>query len=92
MDVCVEDLLASVVALTGIGEDLAAAQAVVQRRVEDASPGWQGLSAAGLSAALSGWAEDTAALLQRIGEHAAALDLAARTVRAMETEHAAALR
>ena len=92
MDVCVEDLLASAVITTGLGEELAAAQAQAQQRLEAASLGWQGLSAAALSSALIGWADDTTALLQRLAEHAVGLERAARALGAMEDHHAAALR
>lgn len=92
VDVCVEDLLASAVITTGLGEELAAAQAQAQQRLEAASVGWQGLSAPALSSALSRWADDTAALLQRLAEHAVGLERAARALGAMEDHHAAALR
>ncbi len=76
--VVIEDLVASAVAVTGHGEDLAAAHAAADGRLEAAQSGWQGRSAAALGAVTARWAEDGRQLLARLGEHADRLCVCAR--------------
>lgn len=70
LEVSVADLIASAVAVTGIGEELAVDLSGVDGRVESAVPGWQGLSAAALSVAAPRWSASGAAVLSRLAAHA----------------------
>jgi uncharacterized protein YukE len=70
LEVCIADLTASAVAVTGIGEDLASSLVRVEGSVESASDGWQGLSAAALSVVVRQWCASSASLLLRLGSHA----------------------
>ena len=70
LEVCVADLTASAVAVTGIGEELAAALSGVDRRLESACVGWQGLSAASLSVVVQQWGASGASLVSRLASHA----------------------
>ena len=71
--VVIEDLAASAIAVTGHGEDLAAAHSAADARVADAQSGWQGRSAEALGALASRWAEDGRALVARLSDHAQGL-------------------
>ena len=55
LEVIIEDLAASGVAVTGHGEDLAVAHAAADGRIDAAQPGWQGQSAAALAATAAQW-------------------------------------
>jgi uncharacterized protein YukE len=68
--VVIEDLVGSAVAVNGHGEDLAAAYAAADGRLEAAQSGWQGRSAAALGVVTARWAEDGRQLVTRLGEHA----------------------
>ena len=70
LEVCVADLTASAVAVTGIGEELAVACSGAEVRLESACGGWQGLSAAALSVTAQRWRSDAASLLSRLASHA----------------------
>lgn len=71
--VVIEDLVASAIAVTGHGEDLASAGAVADSLVESAQSGWQGCSAVALAVLAARWAEDSQALTQRMSDHAQGL-------------------
>jgi uncharacterized protein YukE len=71
--VVIEDLVASAIAVTGHGEDLAAAHSAADGRVVDAQSGWQGRSAEALGALSVRWAEDGRALVARLSDHAQGL-------------------
>lgn len=71
--VVIEDLVASAIAVTGLGEDLASASASSDARVEGAQSGWQGRSAAALTVLAARWAQDSQALVSRMSDHAQGL-------------------
>ena len=77
LEVNVSDLVASGVAVTGLGEDLAARHVTADGRIDAAMPGWQGLSAAAMAGMAEHWTATTGVLLARLCDHAQALDAAA---------------
>ena len=85
------DLVASGVAVTACGEDLAAGHAAADGRIDAAAAGWRGQSAAALGALTERWAAGTEALLARLREHATALHLSAAGFAEHEQRAAAAL-
>lgn len=68
--VVIEDLVASACAVTGHGEDLAAAHAAVDGRLDAAQAGWQGRSALALTGMAARWAEEARAVVARMADHA----------------------
>ena len=85
------DLVASGVAVTACGEDLAAGHLAADSRIDAAAAGWRGQSAAALGALADRWAAGTEALLARLREHATALHLSAAGFAEHEQRAAAAL-
>jgi uncharacterized protein YukE len=71
--VVIEDLVASAIAITGHGEDLAVACAAVDGHLEGAQSGWQGRSVVALAALAARWAQDSQAVLLRMSDHAQGL-------------------
>lgn len=76
--VVVENLVASAVAVSGHGEDLAAAWVAADGRVDAAQSGWQGRSAAALAGLAERWAAEGRSVVTRMGEHAVRLHVSAR--------------
>jgi uncharacterized protein YukE len=70
LEVSVADLVASAVAVTGIGEELASSLAGVEGRCESACAGWQGLSGSTLRVVVQQWGGSSASLLARLSSHA----------------------
>lgn len=91
VEVDVTDLVASAVAVTACGEDLAAGHLAADGRIDAASAGWRGQSAAALGALADRWAASTEALLTRLRDHAAALHASAAGFTEHEQRAAAAL-
>ncbi len=91
VEVDVTDLVASAVAVTACGEDLAAGHLAADVRIDAASAGWRGQSAAALGALADRWAASTEALLTRLRDHAAALHASAAGFTEHEQRAAAAL-
>lgn len=91
VEVDVTDLVASGVAVTACGEDLAAGHLAADVRIDAASAGWRGQSAAALGALADRWAASTEALLTRLRDHAAALHASAAGFTEHEQRAAAAL-
>lgn len=91
VEVDVTDLVASGVAVTACGEDLAAGHLAADGRIDAAAAGWRGQSAAALGALADRWAASTEALLARLRDHAAALHLSAAGLTEHEQRAAAAL-
>ena len=85
------ELVASGLAVTACGEDLAAGHAAADARIDAAAAGWRGQSTAALGALADRWAAGTEALLARLREHAAALHLNAAGFAEHEQRAAAAL-
>ncbi len=85
------DLVASGVAVTACGEDLAAGHLAADVRIDAAAAGWRGQSAAALGALADRWAASTEGLLARLREHATALHLSAAGFAEHEQRAAAAL-
>jgi WXG100 family type VII secretion target len=91
VEVDVTDLVASAVAVTACGEDLAAGHLVADGRIDAASAGWRGQSAAALGALADRWAASTQAMLTRLRDHAATLHLSAAGFAEHEQRAAATL-
>ena len=85
------ELVASGLAVTACGEDLAAGHAAADGRIDAAAAGWRGQSAAALGALADRWAASTEALLARLRDHATALHLSAVGFAEHEQRAAAAL-
>ncbi|WP_099021119.1 WXG100 family type VII secretion target [Mycolicibacterium palauense] len=80
----IEDLIASGVAVTGHGEDVAMRHADADGRVEVAQGGWRGASAAALAAKSAAWLQTTGTLLTRMSDHAQGLHTSAQCFCEME--------
>jgi len=91
LQVFIEDLAAAGVAVTGHGEDVAVAHTAADGRLDAAQPGWQGQSAAALTAKTAQWAEDSRALLARLSDHAQGLHTSAAEFWAHEQRSTQAL-
>ena len=88
--VSVEDLLVAAAAVRALGEDLAAAHASADARIEAALPGWRGLSGVAAAECLAEWASLTV-LLGRLAEYAQALQTSAAAFSDAEQRGADAL-
>ena len=91
LEVNIEDLASSGLAVTGHGEDLAVAHAAADGRIDAAAPGWQGRSAAALSAKAAQWTQDSGTVLARLSDQAQALHTSAAEFWAHEQRSAHAL-
>lgn len=91
LDVNIEDLVASGVAVTGHGEDMAAKHCAADSRIDGAQGGWQGRSAAAMTTRMAAWSATTTTLLTRLSDHAQGLHTSARCFCEMEQRHADAL-
>lgn len=91
LHVNIEDLVAAGVAVTGHGEDVATRHASADSRIDGAQAGWQGLSAAAMTARSQGWLATTAALLSRLSDHAQGLHTSAEGFAEMEQHSSQAL-
>lgn len=91
LEVDVADLVASGVAVTTQGEELAARHHGADGRIEAAEAGWRGQSAVALAATAQEWTAATAALLARLRDHASALHTAAEAFAEHEQRSAEAL-
>lgn len=89
--VIVEDLVASAVAVTGHGEDLAAAFGGADGRVEAAQSGWQGRSAVALAGLAERWASEGRSVVARMADHAVRLHVSAGEFWAQDQGGAAAV-
>jgi uncharacterized protein YukE len=69
----IEDLVASGVAVTGYGEDLALRHVTADGRIDAAHSGWQGQSAVALAAKADMWRQDSRVLMDRLSAHAEVL-------------------
>jgi uncharacterized protein YukE len=74
------------------GQSLAALQRACRGQAEEAQPGWVGSSAGALTRLLDGWAATSIAHIDRFGEHAAEMSLAAAGFTDMEDRNAKAAR
>ena len=92
LKVNVEDLVASGVAVTGHGEDLAMKHGTADTRIESTQAGWQGRSAASMTLRLAAWSTTTTALLNQLSDHAQGLHTCAQEFCAMEERHAEVLK
>lgn len=88
----IEDMVGSAVYVSGQGEDLAMGHLASDNKMESAQAGWQGISAAALSAKLASWHPKSQALLTRVADHAQGLHTAAQTFQETEVERARVLR
>jgi uncharacterized protein YukE len=73
LNVDLEAMVSSAGHVTVQGEDLAAGHLATDNRMASAQVGWQGLSATAMSAKLAAWGNVSAALLERISDHAQGL-------------------
>lgn len=89
--VSIEDVVASAAAVGALGEQMASAHNAADGRIDAALAGWQGRSAAALTAKAEQWAQDSRALLARLSEHAQALHTSAAELWAHERRGAHAL-
>jgi len=89
--VSVEDLLAAAAAVNGLGEDLAAAHARADARIEAALPGWRGQSGVALAEGIAERLAVTAALVARLAEYTQALQTSAAAFSDAEQRGADAL-
>jgi uncharacterized protein YukE len=90
--VSIEDLVASGLAVTDHGENVATAHAAADGRIETARAGWQGLSAAALATKSVAWTQTTSALLTRMSDHAQGLHGGAQTYSQGEGNSSEAMR
>ncbi|WP_059021675.1 WXG100 family type VII secretion target [Mycobacterium sp. M26] len=91
LQVTIADVAASGTAVTGHGEDLAVKHAAAAGRIDAAQAGWQGTSAAAISALTEQWTATTSALLTQLSDHAQALHASANGFAEMEQRHTHAL-
>jgi len=91
LEVQVSELVASGLAVTAHGEDLAARHLAADLLIDAAAPGWRGQSAAALAVLADQWPVSTAALLAGLREHAAALHTSALAFAEYEQRGAAVL-
>ncbi len=91
LKVNIEDLAASGVAVTGHGEDVAAKHAAADGRIDAATAGWQGASAAAIAILSEQWSATTSALVTRLSDHAQGLHTSAQAFAEMEARHSQAL-
>ncbi|CAN5315515.1 hypothetical protein BH09ACT8_BH09ACT8_52380 [soil metagenome] len=91
LKVNVEDLVSSGTSVANHGEDVAMKHAAADSRVETASAGWQGESAAALAAKSAAWIETTSVLLRRMSDHAQGLHASAHGFSEMESRNRQAL-
>jgi uncharacterized protein YukE len=91
LKVNIEDLVASGVAVTGHGEDVAMKHSTADTRIETAHAGWQGRSAASLTLRMAAWSTTTTTLLTQLSDHAQGLHTCAHEFCAMEQRHAQVL-
>ena len=73
LKVDLEAMVASAGHVSGQGEDLAVGHLATDSRMASAEVGWQGSSAAAISAKLATWTKTSAVLLGRISDHAQGL-------------------
>ncbi|MGB3485287.1 MAG: WXG100 family type VII secretion target [Mycobacterium sp.] len=92
LKVSIEDLVASGVAVTGHGENVAAKHCTADSRIESAQGGWQGQSAASMALRMAAWSITTTTLLTRLSDHAQGLHTCAQEFCSMEERHAEALK
>lgn len=92
LNVNIDDLVASGVAVTGHGEEVATKHCAADSRMERARGGWQGQSAASMSLRMTAWSATTTALLTRLSDHAQGLHTCAQQFWSMEERHADALK
>lgn len=85
------DLVASGLAVTAAGEDLAARHLCADGVIDASAAGWRGQSAVALGVLADQWAAGTQALLARLGEHAVGLHSSAVAFAEHEQRAAAAL-
>ena len=69
----IDKLTTSGLAVTNHGEDVAAKHAAADGKIETASVGWQGRSAAAMATRWAAWQETTSTLLTRMSGHAQGL-------------------
>lgn len=74
----VDDLTASGTLVSGHGETMATEHAAADGRIAGAQSGWQGVSAAALTAKSAAWSATTGALLTRMSDHAQGLHTGAQ--------------
>jgi uncharacterized protein YukE len=87
----IEQLLAAAVQVGGHGEELAARHLTADNRLEAATPGWAGRSAAALGGRAELWRGQSSRLVSRFGAHATDLHSTALGFAAMEQRNSAAL-
>jgi WXG100 family type VII secretion target len=91
LKVNIEDLVSSGLSVTTHGEDVASKHADSDNRVEAASSGWQGQSAAAMSAKSATWTQATHAVLTRLGDHAQGLHASAHGFADLESRNSQSL-
>ncbi len=92
LQVNIGDVAASAAAVVGHGEDVATAHEAAASRVDAALTGWHGASALAMSALSDQWLTTTAALLNKLSDHAqGGLHASAEGFAEMEQRHSEAL-
>ncbi|KDE97478.1 hypothetical protein Y900_000670 [Mycolicibacterium aromaticivorans JS19b1 = JCM 16368] len=91
LQVNIGDVAASAAAVVGHGEDVATAHEAAASRVDAALTGWHGASALAMSALSDQWLTTTAALLNKLSDHAQGLHASAEGFAEMEQRHSEAL-
>lgn len=87
----VESLATAAATVSGHGEDLAVRHLAADNRIAAAASGWAGRSATALENRTARWVSDSAALLTRVGEHAADLRSGAARFAALDADNSALL-
>jgi WXG100 family type VII secretion target len=91
LQVDVEDLVTSGVAVTGHGENMAMTHAVADNRIDAAQAGWRGLSGAALLSRSAQWMTTTSALVTNLSDHAQGLHTSAQRFHEMDQRNGWAL-
>ncbi|MCV7179928.1 WXG100 family type VII secretion target [Mycolicibacterium sphagni] len=91
LQVNIADVAASAAAVVGHGEDVATKHAAAAGRIDSALIGWHGASAQAMSALSEQWLTTTAALVNRLSDHAQGLHASAEGFAEMEQRHSDAL-
>ena len=91
LKVNLEAMVSSAIHVSGQGEDLAVGHTSTDARMAGAEVGWQGTSAAAMSAKLASWTTTSATLLSRISDHSQGLHSTAAGFSTHEEQSRAAL-
>ncbi|WP_264001697.1 WXG100 family type VII secretion target, partial [Mycolicibacterium gadium] len=91
LQVNIGEVAASAAAVVGHGEDVATKHAAAAARIDAALTGWHGASAVAMSALSDQWLSTTAALCDRLSDHAQGLHASAEGFVEMEQRHSETL-